>query len=44
MVVNIKSLPTVRKLLPAISLLAALSFNNWILGPLLNYRLFAANG
>lgn len=44
MVERITRLGRPRNLIPLIAALAALSFNNWLLGPLLNYHLFAANG
>ena len=44
MVERIARLREPRNLIPLIAVLAALCFNNWLLGPLLNYHLFANNG
>ena len=44
MVERIACLREPRNLIPLIAVLAALCFNNWLLGPLLNYHLFASNG
>jgi hypothetical protein len=44
MVERIAALGKPRNLIPLIAVLAAATFNNWLLAPLFNYHLFASNG